>query len=57
VIVAHVMGLPVEENVLQLMPAGAVLAAAAGIAVRTTLDRARRLRRRVIRRGIEGGGS
>src|SRR4029079_14043608 len=46
VITAHVMGIPVEESILQLMPAGAVMAAAAGIAVRGTLDRVRRLRRR-----------
>ena len=45
-ITAHVMGIPVEESILQLMPAGAVMAAAAGIAVRSTLDRVRRLRRR-----------
>jgi hypothetical protein len=43
VITAHVMGIPVEESVLQLMPAGAVIAAAAGIAVRSTLDRIGRL--------------
>jgi branched-subunit amino acid ABC-type transport system permease component len=46
VITAHVMGIPVEESILQLMPAGAVMAAAAGIAVRSTLDRGRRRRRR-----------
>ena len=45
-ITAHVMGIPVEESILQLMPAGAVMAAAAGIAVHSTLDRVRRLRRR-----------
>jgi hypothetical protein len=49
---AHVMGIPVEESVLQLMPAGAVMAAAAGIAVRATFDRVRRLRRNSTRRSI-----
>jgi hypothetical protein len=44
-ITAHLMGIPIEESVLQLMPAGAVMAAAAGVAVRATLDRVRRLRR------------
>jgi hypothetical protein len=57
VITAHVMGIPVEESVLQLMPAGAVVAAAAGIAVRTTFDRVRRLRRNVTRRSVEGNRS
>jgi hypothetical protein len=56
-VIAHVMGIPVEESFLQLMPAGAVIAAAAGIAVRTTFDRARRLRRGVTRRSGEGGRS
>jgi len=55
-ITAHVMGIPIEESVLQLMPAGAVLAAAAGIAARTTLDRVRRLRRNGRRRGVEVEG-
>jgi hypothetical protein len=54
VIVAHVMGLPVEESLLQLMPAGAVIGAATGIAVRTTIDRMRRLRRNTARRSMEG---
>jgi hypothetical protein len=55
VITAHVMGLPIEESVFQLMPAGAVMAAAAGIAVRTTFDRVRRIRRGVTRRSGERG--
>jgi hypothetical protein len=43
VIVAHVMGLPIEESVLQLAPAGAAMSvvAIAGL---------RRLRRRLGRR-------
>jgi hypothetical protein len=57
VITAHVMGLPVEESFLQLMPAGAVIGAAAGIAVRTTFDRVRRLRRSVTGRSSERGRS
>jgi hypothetical protein len=40
-IVAHVLGLPVEESVLQLAPAGAAILTAVTIAVRTTLDRLR----------------
>ncbi len=39
VIVGHVLGIPVEESVLQLAPAGAAILTAVGIAVRTTLDR------------------
>jgi hypothetical protein len=42
---AHIMGLPVEESVVQLAPAGAVLVTAAAIAGRTTLDRLRRRHR------------
>jgi hypothetical protein len=42
VIVAHVLGLPVEESVLQLAPAGAAIVTALAIAARTTLDRLRR---------------
>jgi hypothetical protein len=41
VIVAHVLGLPVEESVLQLAPAGAAIVTAVTIAVRTSLDRLR----------------
>ena len=41
-IVAHVMGLPVEESVLQLAPAGAAMVTAVAIAGRTTLGRLRR---------------
>jgi hypothetical protein len=46
VIVAHVLGIPVEESVLQLAPAGAAIVTAFAIAVRTTLDRLRRARSR-----------
>jgi hypothetical protein len=42
VIIAHVLGLPVEESVLQLAPAGAAIVTAVTVAVRTTLDRLRR---------------
>jgi hypothetical protein len=45
VIVAHVMGIPIEESVLQLAPAGAAIVTAVVIAARTTLDRLPRLRR------------
>jgi hypothetical protein len=41
VIVGHVLGLPVEESVLQLAPAGAAIATALTIAARTVLDRLR----------------
>jgi hypothetical protein len=43
-IVAHAMGLPLEESVLQLAPAGAAAATAVAIAARTTLERLRRRR-------------
>jgi hypothetical protein len=42
VIVAHIMGIPVEESVLQLVPAGAAILAVVGIGARTALDRFRR---------------
>jgi hypothetical protein len=42
VIVAHVMGLPIEESVLQLAPAGAAMATAVAIAGRASLGRLRR---------------
>jgi hypothetical protein len=46
VIVAHVMGLPVEESVLQLVPAGAAIVTTCVIAGRATLGRLRRWARR-----------
>jgi hypothetical protein len=42
VIVAHVMGIPVEESVLQLAPAGAAMVTVVAIASRTGLGRLRR---------------
>jgi hypothetical protein len=39
--VAHVLGLPVEEGVLQLAPAGAAMATIAALAGRTALGRLR----------------
>jgi hypothetical protein len=45
-IVAHVMGIPVEESVLQLVPAGAAMVTAVAIAGRATLGRLRRWARR-----------
>ena len=42
VIVAHVMGLPIEESVLQLAPAAAAMMTAVAIAGRAGLDRLRR---------------
>jgi len=38
-IVAHILGLPVEESVLQLAPVGAALLTAVAVVGRTTLDR------------------
>jgi hypothetical protein len=46
VIVAHIMGIPVEESILQLVPVGATVVAAVAIVGRTTLDRLRRSTRR-----------
>jgi hypothetical protein len=37
-IVAHVIGIPIEETVLQLAPAGAAIVAAAAIAARAAID-------------------
>jgi len=42
VIVGHIMGIPVEESVLQLVPAGAVTVTAFAIAGRHLLSRMRR---------------
>jgi hypothetical protein len=39
---AHIMGIPVEESILQLAPAGAATVTAVAIAGRTTLGRLRR---------------
>ena len=40
-IVAHVMGLPVEESVLQLVPVGATVITAVAIAGRAAVGRLR----------------
>jgi hypothetical protein len=42
---AHVMGIPVEESVLQLAPAGAAMVTAVTIAGLASLGRLRRLLR------------
>ena len=41
-IVAHVMGIPIEESVLQLAPAGVAMVTAVAIAGRASLSRLRR---------------
>jgi hypothetical protein len=44
---AHIMGIPVEESVLQIAPAGAAMATAIALVMRIRLSRiARGLRRR-----------
>jgi hypothetical protein len=43
----HILGIPLEESVLQLAPAAAVIASAVALAGRTTLGG---LRRRLSRR-------
>ncbi|MDP9256955.1 MAG: hypothetical protein M3Q31_10425 [Actinomycetota bacterium] len=43
-IVAHIMGIPVEESVLQLVPAGAATVTAVWMAGRTSLRQLRRRR-------------
>ena len=43
-IVAHIMGIPVEESVLQLMTAGDATVTAACVVARTSLRRLRRRR-------------
>ena len=50
-IVGHVMGIPVEEGVLQLAPVGATVITAVAIAGRATLAR---LRRRLLGEGRHG---
>jgi hypothetical protein len=39
---AHIMGIPIEESILQLVPAGAAMMTAVAIAGRTRLGRLRR---------------
>jgi hypothetical protein len=41
-VIAHIMGLPIEESVLQLAPVGAAMLSVVAIAGRTWLDRLRR---------------
>jgi hypothetical protein len=49
---AHVVGIPIEESVLQLAPAGAAMVTAVAIAGRAGLGRLRRrLRHPVAREG------
>ena len=40
--IAHIVGLPVEESVLQLVPAGAAMMTLVAVASRNVLDRMRR---------------
>ena len=42
--IAHVMGLPIEESFLQLAPAGAATVTAVAIAARSALARLKRRR-------------
>jgi hypothetical protein len=49
-IIAHIMGIPVEESVLQLAPAGAAMVTAVWIAGRTTLRQLRPRRPAWLRR-------
>jgi hypothetical protein len=39
---AHIMGIPIEESILQLAPAGAAMLTAVAIASRASLGRLRR---------------
>jgi hypothetical protein len=47
-IVAHIMGIPIEESASQLVPAGAAMATAVAVGARVWLDRVKR------RRGARG---
>ena len=47
----HILGIPIEESVLSLAPAGAALVTAVAIAARTQLGQLRRLVRHRLRRG------
>ncbi len=40
--IAHIMGLPIEESILPLVPVGAAMMSVAAIAARDALDRVRR---------------
>jgi hypothetical protein len=46
VIVAHIMGIPVEESVAQVAPFAAAMLAAAGLVGREAIERVRRRLRR-----------
>jgi hypothetical protein len=41
-VIAHIMGLPVEESILQLVPAGAAMMTLVAVASRNALERIRR---------------
>jgi hypothetical protein len=41
-VIAHIMGLPIEESVLQLAPVGAAMLSVVAIASRPAIDRLRR---------------
>jgi hypothetical protein len=41
-VIAHIIGLPVEESVLQLVPAGAAMMTLVAVGSRNALDRIRR---------------
>jgi hypothetical protein len=43
---SHIMGIPAEESVLQLAPAGAIVLTAAMVIVRLGFSRIARVRRR-----------
>ena len=45
-ILAHILGLPIEESVLQLLPTGAATATVLAIGARAMVDRLRRPRTR-----------
>jgi len=46
VIVAHILGLPIEEGVLQLAPAGAAIGTALAVAAHTLFGRLKRSSRK-----------
>jgi hypothetical protein len=52
VILEHIMGLPIEESVPQLAPAGAAIVTAIAVAGRAHLGSFRRR----LARGLRGGG-
>ncbi len=49
--IAHIMGLPIEESVVQLAPFGAAMISVVIIAGRTRFGQLRRLVRHRLRRG------